>query len=98
MLYNIEFHLNAKVGFGKIEILHLGPECVENYFPEVVTSAVLFRAVVFIKYQILRRIEESHFQENTVLCFGTHLKSPLFPISVSFLVVIMMMKSTKRSE
>jgi hypothetical protein len=58
MLYNIEIHLTAKVGFRKIEILHLGHECVKNYFTDV-TSAFLFRAVVFIKYRILMTIEES---------------------------------------
>jgi hypothetical protein len=54
---------------------------VDNYFPEHITSAVLFRGVISIKDCILMIIGERHFQENYHFVFWSPSEEP----SVSYL-------------
>jgi hypothetical protein len=54
---------------------HLGPQCVDVHFPEGTVNAVLFRAVVFISYWNLIKI---NFKKTVFSFCWSHLKGPYF--------------------
>jgi hypothetical protein len=68
-----------------MEILHLGPRCVDCYFPEDITSAVLFRGVVSINYRMLMKIVESHFRKNYRFVFWSPSEEPCVSYLCPFL-------------